>query len=140
MNDQMLVYPTDKVVAVAPDRGIVQAAHTALQAAGVDDERVEILGGEKARDGESTEDDDRGFLASVIRTVRTGFGEEATRLQQLNEAIDAGQYVVQVELPGEDGDTRDDEKRAIGNALHDAGASHVAYYGRLAIEELQIGA
>jgi hypothetical protein len=140
MDDQMLTYPTDKVVAVAPDRGIVQAARTALRSSGVDESRIEILGGETAGSAEPTEEDDDGLLASVIRTVRTGFGEEATRLQQLNEAIDAGQYVVQVELPDEDGDVRDEEKRAVGNALHDAGASHVAFYGKMTVEELQIGA
>jgi hypothetical protein len=140
MEDQMLTYPTDKVVGVAPDRGIVQAARTALQASGVDESRIEVLGGENAGRAEPTDEDDDGLLASVIRTVRTGLGEEATRLRQLNEAIDAGRFVIQVDLPGEDGDERDDEKRAVGNALHDAGVSHVAFYGRLTVEELQIGA
>lgn len=138
VDDQMLTYPTDKVVGVARDRGIVQAVHTALRDVGVDDGDIEILGGEAAA-AEGADGDD-GIIANVIRTVRTGFGEEATRLRQLNEAIDAGQYVVQVELPEDDGDTRDEQKRRVGDAMHAAGASHVAYYGRLAIEELQIGA
>jgi len=140
VEDQMLTYPTDKVVGVAPDRGIVQAAYNALEATGVDKDRIEILGGPNAARDEPEGGQSNGILASVIRTVRTGFGEEATRLRQLNEAIDAGHYIIEVELPGEDGDARDEEKRAVGNALHDAGVSHVAYYGRLAIEELQIGA
>ena len=140
MEDQMLVYPTNNVVGVAPDRGIVQAVHTALHDAGIDDARIEVLGGADAGRAEPTDEDDDGFLASVIRTVRTGFGEEATRLRQLNEAIDDGQYVVQVDLSDEDGDTRDQEKHTVGDAMHAAGASHVAFYGRLAVEELQIGA
>lgn len=145
MDDQMLTYPTDKVVGVAPDRGIVEAACNALEATGVDRGRIEVLGGPDARRDEPTEgtgDDGKedGLIASVVRTVRTGLGEEATRLHQLNEAIDDGQYIVQVELPDEDDDLHDEEKRAVGNALHDAGASHVAFYGRLTVEELQIGA
>ncbi len=149
MDEQMLTYPTGKVVGVAPDRGIVDAACNALETAGVDRDRIEVLGGPNARDqpadaegpGDGTGDDGKsdGIIASVVRTVRTGLGEEATRLQQLNEAVEDGQYLVQVELPDDD-DLRDQEKRAVGNALHDAGASHVAFYGRLAVEELQIGA
>jgi hypothetical protein len=142
VEDQMLTYPTDKVVGVAPDRGIVEAACNALEGTGVDRARIEVLGGPDAARDEPVEDEEEsdGIMASVIRTVRTGFGEEATRLRQLNEAIDDGQYIVQVDLPGEDGDARDAEKRAVGNALHNAGASHVAFYGRLTVEELQIGA
>jgi hypothetical protein len=146
VEDQMLRYPTGKVVGVVPDRGIVDAACNALEATGVDRGRIEVFGGPNARDepadAEGTGDGGKsdGVIASVVRTVRTGLGEEATRLQQLNEAIDDGQYIVQVELPDEDDDTRAQEKRAVGNALHDAGASHVAFYGRLAVEELQIGA
>ncbi len=136
----MLTYPTDKVVGVAPDRGIVQAARTALEASGIDGSRIEVLGGPNAGQAEPTEDEDDGILASVIRTVRTGFGEEATRLKELNQAIDAGQYVIEVDLSDMDSDARDDEKRAAGNALHDAGASHVAFYGKATVEELQIGA
>lgn len=150
MDEQMLTYPTGKVVGVAPDRGIVDAACNALETTGVDRGRIEVLGGPNARDepaaaegpGDGTGDDRKsdGIIASVVRTVRTGLGEEATRLQQLNEAIDDGQYIVQVELPDQDDDLREQQKRAVGNALHDAGASHVAFYGRLAVEELQIGA
>ena len=140
MEDQMLTYPTNKVVGVAPDRGIVQAARTALRASGVDESRIEVFGGPDAGPAEPTEDEDDGILASVIRTVRTGFGEEATRLKELNHAIDAGQYVIEVDLSEMDGDARDDEKRSAGNALHDAGASHVAFYGKSTVEELQIGA
>lgn len=139
MADQTLTYPTDKVVGVAPDRATLDSVHTALRAAGVGDDRIEVSGGETAERG-GTDGDDDGVLASVIRTVRTGFGEEATRLRALNEAIDKGQFVVEVELPGEDGDLREQEKRAVGNALHDGGAHHVAFYGRLTVEELQIGA
>lgn len=143
MDEQMLTYPTGKVVGVAPDRGIVQAACTSLNAAGVEDHRIEVLGGEAARQAQPSDqdhNDDDGMLATVIRTVRTGFGEESTRLRELNQAIEDGGYVIQVELPGEDGDARDEQKRAAGSALHDAGASHVAFYGRATVEELQIGA
>lgn len=139
----MLTYPTGKVVGVLPDRGIVDAACHALEASGVGRGRIEVFGGPNARDdAEGTGDDGEGdgAIASVVRTVRTALGEEATRLQQLNEAIDDGQYIVEVELPDKGDDTHDEEKRAVGNALHDAGASHVAFYGRLAVEELQIGA
>ena len=146
MTEPMLVYPTDKVVGGAPDRATLEEVWAALEAAGVGPERIEVLGAGSAADedpqdaAEQRSDETDGALASVVRTVRVALGEEATRLQGLNDAIEAGHYVVQVALPDEDDEAQDAEKRAVGNALHDGGAQNVAFYGALTVEELQIGA
>ena len=100
---------------------------------------MEVYGGPNAPSPSEDADAD-GVFASLVRTVRTALGEEATRLEGLNEAIEQGRFVVQGELPDVDDAAREAEKRAIGNALHDAGVEHVAFYGRLTIEELQLGA
>lgn len=142
MSDELLVYPTGKVVGIAADREILDAVYGALDASGIGEDRVGILAGQAGADRLDPQGDKRGPLATALRTVQKALGEEATRIEQLNDAVEAGKYVVKVDLPEEDEgeDAFEAEKRAIGNALHDAGATNVAYYGKFAIEELQLGA
>ncbi len=137
----LLVYPTNRVVGIAPDASTLDAVEAALDASGVAGERIEVWCGESARRAIDADGDEGGVLRSALRTVQKALGEETLRLEQLEQAIAAGQYVVTVALPEDvDDDARADEKRAVGNALHDAGAGKVAFYGPTSIEELQIGA
>lgn len=138
MSDDLLVYPTDKVVGIADDRAALDRVRRGLQDAGVDDGRVEVLSGEQGQDLLDPDGDQSGAFASVIRRVQKTLGEEAHRIEELNDAVEAGAYVVQVALP-DDGD-EDAAKREIGGILHRAGARNVAFYGSLAVEEIQIGA
>ncbi|MCC5947613.1 MAG: hypothetical protein JJT89_04075 [Nitriliruptoraceae bacterium] len=141
MVDELLVYPTDRVVGIAPDRDTLDAVHAALGASGVADDRVEVLCGEDASHQLDADGDEGGLLRSAVRTVQQVLGEETERLRILEQAVDAGGYVVKVALPDDlEDEAFDTEKRAVGNALHDAGATNVAYYGPNAIEELQLGA
>lgn len=141
MVDEMLVYPTDRVVGIAPDHETLQQVHAALEASGVGDDRVEVLCGADASEQLDAEGDEGGLLRSAVRTVQKALGEETERLRILEEAVDAGAYVVAVALPDDlEDEAKDAEKRAVGNALHDAGAGKVAYYGPNMIEELQLGA
>lgn len=141
MSDDLLVYPKEKVVGIVDDHDTMDAVRDALRATGVDDGRVEVLSGRGGEQHIDPNGRERGKVATAVRTVQKALGEEATRLEQLNAAVEAGKYVVQVELSGDaDKETFEAEKRSVGNALHDAGASKVAYYGKNAIEELQLGA
>ncbi len=139
MSDDILVYPTNRVAGVAPDAETLDVVHEALRATGVAADRVEVLCDDRAAEALDTGTEDHGPLASAIRTVQQALGEETHRLAALSGAIEAGGYVVLVEIPDDD-ELRDVEKRSVGNALLDAGADRVAFYGRLAVEELQIGA
>lgn len=142
MEDDLLVYPMGKVVAIAPDQDTLDAVGEALGAQGIADSRIEVLSGQSGADRLDPRGEKRGPFATALRVVQKAFGEETVRLERLNDAVESGQYVVQVDLPEEDegDDAFDEEKYAIGRALHGAGATNVAYYGKLAIEELQIGA
>ena len=139
MNDELLTYPTEKVVGVAPDRSTLDAVREALSSTGVADDRIEVLSGSSAHEELDPDAGEDGPLASVVRLVQKALGDEAVRLDKLNDAVEAGAYVVQVDLAGEDDDAREADKRAIGHALVDAGANDVAFYGRWQIEELQFG-
>lgn len=134
--DQPLTYPTDRVVGIAADRGTLSSVREALTAAEIDDERVEVFCSEDTAD-EMDPDDPDGPVEGAVRAVQKALGEESQRLQRLTEAIDDGAYVVTVSVADRD----DDElKRAVGRALHDGGATDVAFYGPWMIEEIQLGA
>jgi hypothetical protein len=138
VSDELLVYPTDKVVGVLEDAARLDSVRDDLAQAGVASDQIEVLCGESGAERLDPDGDGSGPLASAIRTVQKALGEEATRLEQLNAAVESGAYVVQVALP-EDGD-EDEAKQRIGRILHEGGARNVAFYGSLAVEELQLGA
>ena len=134
--DQPLTYPTDRVVGIAADRETLSSVRDALAAADVDTDRIDVLCGEDAAD-EMDPDDTDGPVEGAVRAVQKALGEESQRLQLLTDAIDDGAYVVTVSIADRD----DDElKRRVGRALHDGGATEVAFYGPWMIEEIQIGA
>ena len=134
--DQPLTYPTDRVVGIAADREALSSVREALAAAGVDADRIDVLCSEDAAD-ELDPDETDGPVQGAVRAVQKALGEESQRLQVLTDAIDDGAYVVTVSIADRD----DDElKRTVGRALHDGGATQVAFYGPWMIEEIQLGA
>lgn len=138
---ELLVYPTDKVVGIVADRAGLERACAALTAVGVDPERVEALCGPEGSAALDADGDEHGPLATALRVVQKVLGEETPRLEKLERAVEAGAVVVQVALPHDlDADAADAEKHRIGQALTDAGAREVAFYGRWAVQELQLGA
>ncbi len=138
MSEDMLVYPTDKVVGIVEERERVDALRDALGEANIGSDRIEVLCGESGSEHIDADGDEGGIFASAIRTVQKALGEEAKRLEKLNDAVDAGKYVVQVAVA--DGDDEEQDKRRIGQLLHEAGAREVAFYGSWAVEEIQFGA
>lgn len=135
-SEQPLTYPKDRVVGIAEDRRTLAAVRQALASADVSTDRLEVLCSDAAAHRMDPDDTD-GPLEGTVRVVQKVLGEETRRLQVLTDAMDAGAYVVTVAVPDPDDDRT---KRSIGRALHDAGATHVAFYGPWAIEELQFGA
>jgi predicted amidohydrolase YtcJ len=140
MSEDMLVYPTEKVVGVVDDRQHLSALTSALADAGVGDAQVEVLSGETGEQQLDPTGDEHGPLEKAVRTVQKALGDESERLEGLNAEIEAGNLVVQVGLTAEDDDERDQEKYRIGRVLKEQGARDVAFYGKNQIEELQLGA
>ena len=140
MTDDILVYPTEKVVGIAPDRDTLSEVYRRLADADVDEEQVEVLAGGTAEDQLDPHAEGQNVVARAVRKVQMALGDEAVRLQTLNEAVADGKYVVQVALVAEDDDARENEKQSVGQALMTAGAHDVAFYGQWQIQELQMGA
>jgi hypothetical protein len=140
MSDDMLVYPTDKVVGIVDERERVDALREALGEANVGSDRIEVLCGESGSERIDADGDEGGVFASALRTVQKALGEEGKRLEKLNDAVDAGRYVLQVAVVDGDDEEQDEDKRRIGRILHEGGAREVAFYGSWAVEEIQFGA
>jgi hypothetical protein len=140
MSDDMLVYPSEKVVGVVDDRDHLDGVLSALGGIGVASGDVEVLSGESGEKRLDPTGDEHGPLAKAMRTVQKALGDESERLEGLNAELEAGNYVVQVALSAEDDDEREQEKQRIGRTLKDQRARDVAFYGEYQIEELQIGA
>lgn len=138
--DDLLTYPTEKVVGIAADRDTLDAVRDALEEGGVGEDRVEVYCGEQGSEKVDPHADSRGPLARAVTVVQKALGEEAVRLEKLNAAIEAGQYVVQVGLSEEDDDARERQKQEIGRMMATAGAAKVAFYGKWQVEQLQLGA
>jgi hypothetical protein len=140
-DEDLLIYPTEKVVGVIADREQLDAVHAALDERGVGQDRIEVLCGDQGQERLDPDADQQGAFGKMIRTVQKALGDEAIRLEKLNQALEAGHYVIKVGLSEEeDDDAREQEKQSIGAALRGVGATKVAFYGQYQIEELQVGA
>ncbi|MFA9432976.1 hypothetical protein [Egicoccus sp. AB-alg2] len=138
MSDNMLVYPTEKVVGVLDDRGRVDDLRQALSDAGVTD--VEVLSGDEGTEQIDPGGDEHGALGKVVRTVQKALGDEAIRLENLNDELERGNLVVQAGLPSEDDDAREQDKRRIGAVMREHGVRAIAFYGKNQIQELTLDA
>jgi hypothetical protein len=140
MSEDMLVYPTEKVVGVVDDRDHLEGLLSALSDAGVASGEVEVLSGESGERRLDPTGEEHGPLQKAMRTVQKALGDESERLEALNAEIEAGNYVIQVGLAAEDDDEREQEKQRVGRVLKDQRARDVAFYGEYQIEEIQLGA
>ena len=138
MKQERLVYPTERLVGIANDRDVVQSALDALREADVADERIEILTSESTGFQESADDDS--LTGRVVHVLKTALGDETERLEALQNALEAGRFVVQVRLTEDDDEDREQAKRRLGRLLADRGLEGVAFYGKWQIEEIQLGA
>lgn len=136
-----LSYPNDRLVAIVPGPEQVEEAVTGLRSAGIGDDRIVVRCCEQEAGRFDPTNDDVSGLTGLVRVVQRILGDETEKLQRLDAALAAGQYVLEVD-PGREGATSDasagpdDELRELAALLRDAGAREVSYYGQWAIEDL----
>ncbi len=136
MSEQLAQYPTNHVVGIAADEATVTACREAAEGTKLTWLSIEVLAPED-RDEVTTPPDADGD--PLLRRVRKLFGDETPHLELLATALRNGAYVVTIELPDPD-DVGDEEhaeaKQMVGDALRDAGAADITYFGRWQVEQL----
>jgi hypothetical protein len=136
VSDQLREYPTDRIVGIATDDRVAQAVRERLASTGIPGIDVEVV--RPSEEDAATTDDDAasdGLLAGVRRL----FGDETPHLERHAAALRQGACVLLVTVPDADelpDDDRDGAKERIGDAMVDAGALDVTYFGRWAVEQL----
>jgi hypothetical protein len=138
VKQERLVYPTERLVGVVDGPEAVNTVVDALHDANVGDEHIEVLSSEDT--DHQIDPSQHGWAKRAKHVLTTALGDETERLEALQDALEAGRYVVQVELPGEDDEDRQAEKKRLGRVLSQHGAGGVAFYGKYQIEEIQLGA
>ncbi|MEX2504436.1 MAG: hypothetical protein WD378_06275 [Egicoccus sp.] len=138
MSEDMLVYPTEKVVGILDDPAAADDLRSALSETGATE--VEVLSGASGGEQLDPGGDEHGKLGKAMRTVQKALGDEAERLENLNTALEQGHLVVQAGLSASDDDARDREKRQIAGVMREHGVRSIAFYGKNQIEELTLGA
>lgn len=137
----LLSYPTDRVVAIVPRPEQVEQAIDSLRAAGVAGENVAVRCCEQEAGRFDPTNDDVSGLTRVVRRIQGVLGDETEKLQRLDDALAAGQYVLEVD-PERGGETSpvsagpDAELLELAALLREAGAREVSYYGQWAVEDL----
>jgi hypothetical protein len=136
-DDDKLTYPTDQVVGVLDDPGALDGLLEDLRGAGASDDRTTVLRG--AGDADLAPDpDEGGAITRVVRTAQKVLGDEAERLNVLDEALERGAVVVGVKVASDDDDedARDRELQQLAAAFRGAGARDIAFYGEYQIQQL----
>lgn len=123
------------MVGIVDDADTLDDVRQGLSDLSIEEGQIEVWSGQATAE-RIDPDDPSGPVEGVVRIVQKVLGEETLRLERLASAIEAGSYVVTVSIPEDNKDTR----HSVGQALDEAGATGVAYYGTWAIEELQSGA
>jgi hypothetical protein len=137
VSDDHLTYPTDQVVGVLDDPSGLDDLLTGLRDAGASDGRTTVLRG--AGDADLAPDaGEGGPVTRIVQAAQKVLGDEAERLQILDEALEAGAAVVGVQVASDDDDedARDRELSSLAAAFRAAGARDVAFYGEYQIQQL----
>ncbi|WP_052668252.1 hypothetical protein [Nitriliruptor alkaliphilus] len=136
-DDDALTYPTDQVVGVLDDPSALDGLLDRLGRADVSADRTTVLRG--AGDADLAPDPSEGGpVTRIVRAAQKVLGDEAERLNVLDEALEAGGVVVGVEVatPDDDEDARDRELADLAAAFRSSGARDVAFYGEYQIQQL----
>lgn len=138
MSEDMLVYPTEKVVGILDAPDAVDGLRSALSEAGATE--VEVLSGDAGEEQLDPDGEEHGAVGKAMRTVQKALGDEGQRLENLNAALEKGHLVVQAGLSASDGDARDRQKQQVAGVMREHGVRSIAFYGKNQIEELTLDA
>jgi hypothetical protein len=138
VQQERLVYPSERVVGVVDGPDTVDGVIDALKDADVGEDDIEVVSA--GSDDHQVDPSQHSWAKRAKHVLTSALGEETERLEALQDALEAGRYIVQVQLPSQDDDEREADKKRLGRVLSSNGAGGVAFYGKWQIEEIQLGA
>jgi hypothetical protein len=130
VDETFSAYPSNKVVGIIDRPAQLQAALTTLHAVGFDTDDVDMLCGQAGIERLDRTGKRHGMVAHLIRLVQF-LGEEQTHLQQHEQALAAGHFLVAVTV-GKDAAA----KQRVRDVLRSHGGHDLHYYGQFTVEDL----
>src|SRR6266545_1989322 len=128
--NRFLRYPARKVIGVVDTSGDLEAALSALRAAGFAREWIQVFSGEEGLRCIDPRGQHHGLLGRLIRIIQS-IGEEQEHMRRYEHELRAGHYLVVISV--NDGEA---ERRRAATILSRHGGHFVDYYGPLAIVHL----
>lgn len=128
-NEDLLVYPTNKVVGIIDNSAKTEAAIDALAKAGFDTDEIEVFCGQKGANIVDSGGEEHGVLAKILRTIQT-FGTDYEHAKRHEEELQAGHFMITVPVD------EDEDKQEAADILKANGGYFINYYGALTIEEI----
>jgi hypothetical protein len=122
-------YPMRRVVAIIDDDASVQAALRALEQAGVDVTKVNVLTGPEGARLLDRTGSSHGLLARLLRLVQWG-AYEGNALDSHERALNDGRNVIYVPVRG------DDQRTRVVDILRTAGGHYLLHFHLWSIEML----
>jgi hypothetical protein len=128
--DRFLRYPARKVIGVVDTLGELEAALSALGAAGFGPESIQVFSGEEGLRCIDPRGEHHGLLGRLIRIIQA-IGEEQEHMRRYEHELRAGHYLVVISVTDDEAD-----RRRAAAILSRHGGHFVDYYGPLAIVHL----
>lgn len=123
------LFPYDSVVGVLDDAGEVQQTVRELNAAGIPEEEIFVLSGERGVQAIDQRGERHGLLGRIFKALDT-IGDEHEESQVHVDALRSGSYVVGAHV------TDDGHKTTAAETFRRHHGRHVSFYGRWTTERL----
>ena len=128
--DNFLTYPTNRVVAIVDTPDELRSAIAQLNQTGFEEDKIDVLCGQKGADRLYVTGEHHGFLARLYRFIEKFGDMESENLREYEHELRGGHFLLAVEVP-------DDERRAqVVQILESHGGHRINFYGRWQVEGL----
>ena len=128
--DDFLRYPTNKLIGVVATPEELQATITELNKAGFEENEIDVLCGKEGADRLDVSGKYHGLLARLYRYVGRLGDIESKNLQEYEQELLNGDYVLAIQVPDED------KRMQVLNVIKSHGGHAVTFYGRWTVEGL----
>lgn len=123
-----LGYPHDRILGLLPSEEAAWSLVERLRGIGIEDGQIELFMGDEGAKLLHSHHGQTGFRRLLV-AARRALGDEELHSRRYEEAVQAGNVLVAVQIP-------ESEKDQVAEAMKSDGAFRVRYYGRMLIEDM----